>query len=63
VVGDSEQMPPSSFGESTLLEEDMEADPINEEVVEDEESIVPRLCRHGCHAIVCAGTIAVGTSR
>ncbi|HEY0690293.1 MAG TPA: DUF4011 domain-containing protein [Kribbella sp.] len=40
VVGDSEQMPPTSFGESTLSDADLDTEFIDDEVVEDEESIL-----------------------
>src|SRR4029079_14566522 len=38
VVGDSKQMPPTSFAESAFAAEDVDADPV--ESVEDEESIL-----------------------
>jgi hypothetical protein len=40
VVGDSEQMPPTSFGESTLSDADLDTEFIDDDVVEDEESIL-----------------------
>jgi hypothetical protein len=40
VVGDSEQMPPSSFGESTLPDDDIDTEQVDDDFVEDEESIL-----------------------
>jgi superfamily I DNA and/or RNA helicase len=61
VVGDSKQMPPTSFAEPSSVSDD--AGDLAETAVEDEESILSECVQARCRGSGCPGTTAARTSR